>query len=273
MSDLAQAIDDLTLALSESLKHPKHATTLGPIKSDLTKLLARRFKRQEKQVLRQSKTWLKWLSDKYSEAAGDVKSSIKHAVTVNLEAGAALTSAPSKADEADWSDGMISAAQGAGRLISADLGISAALEKAKAYADEYLKTKGFQKLAADIDDTTVERIANAVADVYAGGGSYADAVKAIEDAFDGMTQARAEMIAQTELADLYNSAMLDSAKELGDEWGKGWACDGPDPCEICLENQAAGLIGMDETFPSGDDAPPNHPNDQCSVYFAKKEES
>jgi len=259
MADLVEAIDGLTEALRESLKHPKHATTLAPIHADLTKLLVGRFKKQKRALLKESQTWLKWLTEKYSEAAGDLKASIKHAVTVNLEAGATLTSDPSRSDVEEWADGIAAAAEGAGRVISADLGIETALEKSKAYATSYLRDKGFQKLAADIDDTTRERIADAVADVYAGGGSYADAVKAIEDSFDAMTETRANTIATTELADVYNSAMLDSAKEAGD-MQKTWNAEGPDPCEECIANEDQGPLDLDEDFQSGDDAPPAHPN-------------
>ena len=269
MIPLAEAIESLT----ESLLHPRHAAVLAPIEAKLKKLLVGRFKRQRRALLKESRTWLKWLSDKYSEADKDLTVAIKHAVTVNIEAGAALTSDPSPGDVSVWAEGIAAAAEGAGRVFSIDFGtaLEQAQKAASAYADEYLRTEGFQKLAADIDDTSVKTIANSVADVYASGGSYQDAVKAIEDSFDAMTPARAEMIARTELADVYNSAMLASAKEVGGML-KQWNTDGPDPCDECIANEDQGPIGLDDNFQSGNDAPPAHPNCQCSVSFATSEE-
>jgi len=36
-------------------------------------------------------------------------------------------------------------------------------------------------------------------------------------------------------------------------------------CEMCQENADAGWIDMDDTFPSGDDEPPAHPNCDCDI--------
>ena len=36
-------------------------------------------------------------------------------------------------------------------------------------------------------------------------------------------------------------------------------------CEACQENADAGWIDMDDTFPSGDDEPPAHPNCDCDI--------
>ena len=36
-------------------------------------------------------------------------------------------------------------------------------------------------------------------------------------------------------------------------------------CDDCEANEAAGLIDLDEAFPSGDDSPPAHPNCRCTV--------
>ena len=34
---------------------------------------------------------------------------------------------------------------------------------------------------------------------------------------------------------------------------------------MCVENAEAGTIGIDENFPSGDEAPPYHPNCFCTL--------
>jgi hypothetical protein len=47
----------------------------------------------------------------------------------------------------------------------------------------------------------------------------------------------------------------------------------PDPCEICIENDDAGAIPIDELFPSGDLRTPFHPNCRCAVVGARPEEN
>lgn len=44
-----------------------------------------------------------------------------------------------------------------------------------------------------------------------------------------------------------------------------WATAADDACGICLANEAAGLIGIDDRFPSGDAHPPSHPRCRCVI--------
>ncbi len=82
---------------------------------------------------------------------------------------------------------------------------------------------------------------------------------------------RAARIARTELSGAYNFGHLNSLQQAAAEgWlpgipEKSWIAGGADPCEICLENEAAGYIGLNEAFPSGDQHPPAHPHDECSL--------
>ena len=46
---------------------------------------------------------------------------------------------------------------------------------------------------------------------------------------------------------------------------KLWIADGPDPCPVCLANQAEGRILAGEPFTSGDMEPPAHPNCKCGL--------
>jgi hypothetical protein len=46
--------------------------------------------------------------------------------------------------------------------------------------------------------------------------------------------------------------------------GKYWMPDA-EACPICVKNADAGVIGLDEDFPSGDPAPEAHPNGECSL--------
>jgi hypothetical protein len=44
-------------------------------------------------------------------------------------------------------------------------------------------------------------------------------------------------------------------------------------CDICVENADAGVIGLDEEFPSGDQAPPAHPHEECDLGGATNEDA
>jgi DNA-directed RNA polymerase subunit RPC12/RpoP len=160
-------------------------------------------------------------------------------------------------------------AAGAARTVSVGMAINWAKKKGEAYAEDYLRNYRFQKLGADIDDTTSDRIANAVADAYARSGTYDNVVAAIKVAFTQATDVRAAMIARTVLGDAYNSAMLDSAKEVSGLYLKTWAPSGKCCAEICQPNVDAGPIPLDEPFPSGHQAPTGHLGCDCSIAFVK----
>lgn len=87
---------------------------------------------------------------------------------------------------------------------------------------------------------------------------------------------RAARIARTEISNAYNFGQLESLKQARDagwlpgEPVKSWMAGGADPCEICIENEAAGEISLDAAFPSGDTEPTAHPNCQCSQGLSVK---
>lgn len=72
----------------------------------------------------------------------------------------------------------------------------------------------------------------------------------------------AHMIAQTETSRAISAA----AHEMYSHYGitkMSWAVAADDACALCLANEAAGLIGIDDRFPSGDAFPPGHPRCRC----------
>jgi len=79
---------------------------------------------------------------------------------------------------------------------------------------------------------------------------------------DEMTPGRAQMIARTETCDALEQAFLDRADDMGIT-GKEWITY--DPCEICADNEAEGIVPIDHVFSSGDDRPPAHPNCRCAL--------
>ena len=75
---------------------------------------------------------------------------------------------------------------------------------------------------------------------------------------------RAETIARTEMATAHVAGNMIAYRASGVVVGKKWLL-ALNPCPICEANAEVGIIPLDEEFPSGDDAPPVHPNCECDV--------
>jgi len=89
---------------------------------------------------------------------------------------------------------------------------------------------------------------------------------AIEDAY-AFSEDRADLIAMTEIAAANSYGALagyEEAAAIGVSVRKSWLML-EDACPICQENADAGVIDLDEEFPSGDLAPPGHPNCRCVI--------
>jgi hypothetical protein len=62
-----------------------------------------------------------------------------------------------------------------------------------------------------------------------------------------------------------------AAKDSGVDTLKSWET-ADDPCPICIENEDAGDIDVDDDFPSGDSAPPAHPWCYCALGVVVSED-
>jgi SPP1 gp7 family putative phage head morphogenesis protein len=82
----------------------------------------------------------------------------------------------------------------------------------------------------------------------------------------GFSKDRAMTIARTETNFAASQGALEGYKASGVVEGKLWLTAEDDlVSEECEANADAGVIGLDEDFPSGDDAPPVHPNCRCAI--------
>jgi hypothetical protein len=85
---------------------------------------------------------------------------------------------------------------------------------------------------------------------------------------------RSLVIARTEEAFAHVGGAMIGYREAAQDHNltltKNWLV-GEEACEDCIENEAAGAIGLDEEFPSGDDAPPAHPNCRCDIAMSVEE--
>ncbi len=78
------------------------------------------------------------------------------------------------------------------------------------------------------------------------------------------SSSRALMIARTETAFADVAGNMATYRESGVVTHKRWITD-DDPCPICETNGDQGVIGLNEDFENGSDAPPAHPNCECDV--------
>jgi SPP1 gp7 family putative phage head morphogenesis protein len=86
------------------------------------------------------------------------------------------------------------------------------------------------------------------------------------EALGGFSPDRAEMIARTEIIRANNQGHLVAFAASGVVDMKEWStAEDGDVCEVCMANEEQGPIPLDDTFESGDDAAPAHPNCRCTI--------
>ena len=231
------------------LKHAKHATKLAPIRTDAATALKKFFKRQGSLLLSQIKPKLR-------EADADPKKKAASIIPDNLPI--AITGGTS----VDYSKALENALSAGYEGLAGELGSDN--ELADDIVQKYLTDHSLTKLTGSFEDTTVERLRNALADAYQKGADFDGLVQAVKDEYAGFSDVRAGMIAQTEMNAAYNAGR----KQLGLDMGfneKSWDPDGSACEEICVPNVLDGWIDIDDEFESGDSEPPGHPNCDCSL--------
>lgn len=121
-----------------------------------------------------------------------------------------------------------------------------------------------------ITETTRDMIRTIIADGLADNIG-TDAIADNIEASTAFSPERADLIAHTEVGNINSQASLDSAQTAaaaGVKLLKGWLTAGDDKVEdICLGNEAAGFIALDDDFPSGDAAPLAHLRCRCSLIY------
>ena len=119
----------------------------------------------------------------------------------------------------------------------------------------------------DITESTRDYLRGTVSNAVEEGWSPQRLINEITDD-DTIWKDRAGVIARTELQLAHQNGNLIGWKASGVVKGKRSLClhdadaKGSDPC---WDNADAGVIGIDDSFPSGDDAPPFHPNCVCQL--------
>ena len=154
------------------------------------------------------------------------------------------------------------------RLTDMDVDVEHVHERAVAWAREQAAS-----LVTMIEDNTRDLLLSTVVQALEERWSTVQLADEIADSA-GFSDARSEMIARTEVLAAHNQGNLQGyrdAAQAGVRVMKQWLSDNDDECG---DNSDEGPIELDEDFPSGDDAPPAHPNCRCSLapYLPEEEE-
>jgi SPP1 gp7 family putative phage head morphogenesis protein len=116
-----------------------------------------------------------------------------------------------------------------------------------------------------ITESTRDFMRADVAQAIDEGWGFKELSKALSNAY-GFSSERSDVIARTELNFAASTGAMEGYRASGVVTGKVWLTAEDDKVsEECQANGDAGEIGLDEDFPSGDDAPPVHPNCRCAV--------
>jgi Phage Mu protein F like protein len=128
--------------------------------------------------------------------------------------------------------------------------------------------KEARKHAAELVKGVSDRTRKMVRDIIADGlDENVGRDQIIENLEPLFSPERSELIATTEITRANSAASLigyKASEKAGVKLKKRWIL-AADPCPICLENNEAGDIALDDYFPSDDLAPPAHPNCRCAV--------
>jgi HK97 family phage portal protein len=120
------------------------------------------------------------------------------------------------------------------------------------------------KHATSIADTIKDALALRILEGVEQGSSIDDIANSISGFFDKGADWRALRIARTEVMAGYSEGSLEGYKQSGVVKGKKWLTAGDGKVEEeCQMNEDQGVIGLNDTFASGDAAPPVHPNCRC----------
>lgn len=130
-----------------------------------------------------------------------------------------------------------------------------------AFAETWARNYG-GAMISNITDTTRSEVADLIGDAVEEGWSNDKLADMLETDYT-FDEDRAEMIARTETAYADVAGNVASYEEAGVE-KKRWLL-GPNSCSYCEQNADDGDIDFNDTFTTGDFAPPAHPNCTCDI--------
>lgn len=116
-----------------------------------------------------------------------------------------------------------------------------------------------------ISDSTREMINGYTKQVVEEGLTMDEFSDMLRDSF-AFSESRADMIARTETRLADSNGQMEGYRASGVVQGVEWTTSMDDlVSEECNANAAAGVVMLGDSFPSGDEAPPAHPNCRCVI--------
>lgn len=132
----------------------------------------------------------------------------------------------------------------------------------------FMREKGAD-LVKGLEGKTKDRMRTLLTDAVTEGRAWTDLSLDITARFKEFSITRAELIARTELAQAYETAVSIQGQELqraGIPMQKRWlAVSDGKVDELCSDNEVDGWIDFDASFNSGDTEPPAHPACRCAT--------
>ncbi len=135
-------------------------------------------------------------------------------------------------------------------------------------AIEWAEKQG-AKLVTQMDEETKRRLAHIISQGIENKRGVPGLSRDIRKGFTDMSRFRSQLIARTETANALSQASLDTMKDMGID-GKEWVTSGDDRVsDDCLDNEAEGVIPVNQAFSGGVMAPPQHPDCRCAIAPAR----
>ncbi len=125
-------------------------------------------------------------------------------------------------------------------------------------------------LVTQMAEETQRRLALTISNGIAQKRGIPGLARDIKNTFDDMTRYRSQLIARTETSNALSTASLDSMADMGID-GKEWVTSGStfSQEDECGENEAEGVIPVNQVFSGGVMAPPQHPDCECVIAPAR----
>ena len=131
---------------------------------------------------------------------------------------------------------------------------------------EAIKTQTLKAITG-IDDTTRQWVKDQIVAGREAGLSNSDIADSIREVVPKTYEGRADRIVRTETSHMVGQSEHVTAQKNGASHKEWVTVNDGSVCPICEGNAAAGFIGFNETFPSGDLHEPAHPNCRCLVDY------
>ena len=136
-----------------------------------------------------------------------------------------------------------------------------AFDSATTFINNWVTNRA-QFFSDSINSTTQDSLKSAIQAGIDNSESLNDISKRVAGVYDIAKGSRTDMIARTEVASASNFGAIEAYKQ-SDIKQMQWVVVDPQD-DDCLEN-ADDIEAIGDSFPSGDDAPPVHPNCQCTT--------